>query len=534
MENKNPNEYHGMLVFSLLFMAAIVANKYYPMVVRWFKPLENRLAVGFLILLVVGFFIYRVIAKILNSIDKKAHEKEIFGASEDAVFCGTSFAGEKVYINTGQRAMHTQVIGTTNAGKTESVILPWAIQDMEEDRGLIIVDGKADRSLLDKLHAYAKKYGRENDFKLFSISNIKASHQFNPLIGGTSEEIAERVFNAFEFDNPYYKSVQFEIFAQMLRVFSAAEVVPTFQRLHEALNDPDRIAPELDGKNLDLEAWLKTYTEMNINEREKRTSGLTAALSHFAFGQAACLFNTEKPAIDLDDVLRKKDVVYFQLPVLLSPFLGKATGKLVLQALQSAIANRHRRVMKRKPEFFSVFLDDFTEYLYPGFVSILNKTRSAKIGIVFAHQALGDIKTQGDAIANSILTNSNVKIFMRGNDPESAEYFSRVIGTKEAMKFTERTKTGLVGKDFTGDSSAREVEEFVIHPNRFKSSLGVGEAVVVIPHERGSKTVHMKFRKFKDLERQELASVSKPVAPGLPKVPKQTEQAKEESYEPKK
>jgi type IV secretory pathway TraG/TraD family ATPase VirD4 len=222
--------------------------------------------------------------------------------------------------------------------------------------------------------------------------------------------------------------------------------------------------------------------------------------------------------------------------VLHSPFLGKATGKLVLQALQSAVAGRHRRNAKKSPEFFSIFLDDFTEYLYPGFVSILNKTRSARIGVVFAHQALGDLKVLGDAIANSILTNSNVKIFMRGNDPDSAEYFSRVIGTKEAMKFTERTKKGLVGRDFTGDSSAREVEEFLYHPNVFKSNLGVGEAVIVVPHEKGSKTVHMKFRKYKDLEKRKIATVLKPMAPGLPRVIKeeQMELAKDESYdEPK-
>jgi hypothetical protein len=43
-----------------------------------------------------------------------------------------------------QRSMHTQVIGTTNAGKTESVIIPWAIQDIHSGKGLLLIDGKAD------------------------------------------------------------------------------------------------------------------------------------------------------------------------------------------------------------------------------------------------------------------------------------------------------------------------------------------------------------------------------------------------------
>lgn len=166
-------------------------------------------------------------------------------------------------------------------------------------------------------------------------------------------------------------------------------------------------------------------------------------------------------------------------------------------------------------KFFSVFLDDFSEYLYPGFVSVLNKSRSANVGIVFAHQALGDIQTLGDAIANSILTNANLKIFMRGNDPESAEYFSKVIGTVKTTKYTERTTRSLWMKEATGEASAREVEEFIVHPNRFKSELGVGEAVMVIPHEGGSKAITIKFRKFDDLSAKPLERVLKLTAKGI-------------------
>lgn len=75
----------------------------------------------------------------------------------------------------------------------------------------------------------------------------------------------------------------------------------------------------------------------------------------------------------------------------------------------------------------------------------MNKSRSANVGIVFAHQALGDITVLGDSVANSILTNANLKVFMRGNDPDSAEYFSKVIGTLTSTKFTERQSKTLFG-----------------------------------------------------------------------------------------
>ena len=137
----------------------------------------------------------------------------------------------------------------------------------------------------------------------------------------------------------------------------------------------------------------------------------------------------------------------------------------------------------------------------------------------------------GDAIANSILTNANLKVFMRGNDPDSTEYFSKVIGTSKTVKYTERTKTGFFAKENTGDASAREVEEFIIHPNKFKKELGVGEAMMVIPHSAGSKTVHIKFQKFDDIPAPDLIPVTKEIAKPLelPVEQKDPNSTKEES-----
>lgn len=479
------------------------------------SPRNLLMVMGLLILIMIPFG--RILwVKIKKKRDQNLFSKSITAKSEDSVFCGTTDKGEDIWIKTRQRAMHTQVIGTTNAGKTESVILPWAIQDIHSGKGLLLIDGKADNSLIDKLWAYTKQAGRENDFKLFSLSRREQSFQFNPLLGGTAEEITERVFNAFEFENPYYRSLQYEVMNQVMRVFETTQTVPTFQRLHQAISTPSLLEDMLPKiKDDNLKHWVMNFAKMASKDREERTSGLLSAIGHFAFGENARLFNPEAGAITIDDALKNNQIVYFQLPVLLSPFLGKATGKLVLQSLQAAVANRHRLAGKEEKRFFSVFLDDFSEYLYEGFISILNKSRSANVGIVFAHQALGDITVLGDPVANSILTNANLKIFMRGNDPDSAEYFSKVIGTLTSTKTTERQTKSLFGVNKSGEMSARDVEEFAIHPNIFKRDLGVGEAIMIVPHERGSKTVRIKFNKTDDLEPVPIPEIAKTMMPLL-------------------
>lgn len=494
---------------------------------NWLQT-PRHLALAVVIALIPLIPISRIVWVRLRKLREKCvFERSITSKVEDSVFCGTTDKGEDIWIKPRQRAMHTQVIGTTNAGKTESVILPWAIQDIHSKKGLLLIDGKADNSLIDKLYAYTKLADREKDFKLFSLSRREQSFQFNPLLGGTAEEITERVFNAFEFENPYYRSLQYEVMNQVMRIFEASGKTPTFQRLHQAISRP-RVMDEMVKAVNDPEVrrWYVGFCEMAPKDREERTSGLLTAIGHFAFGENAKLFNPEKNAITIDEALSKGQIVYFQLPVLLSPFLGKATGKLVLQSLQAAVANRHRLAKGEDKKFFSVFLDDFSEYLYEGFVSILNKSRSANVGIVFAHQALGDITVLGEPVANSILTNANLKVFMRGNDPDSAEYFSKVIGTLSATKTTERQTKNFLGTSKSGEMSARDVEEFVIHPNVFKKDLGVGEAIMIVPHEKGAKTIRIKFSKTDDLDSEPMPDQIKNMMPLLEE--KQEEQPMKE------
>lgn len=499
---------------------------------KWKQPFfnfyfEHRIPIAVVLTsLLSGTYIW-LRNTLLKRIDAANFEKEIVsGKEEDSVFAGRSKDnGREVYIRQSFRRMHTQVVGTTNAGKTESVILPWAVDDIKKGRGLLIIDGKSDRSLLDKLYGYAARYKRTDDVRILSLCNVPMSHTFNPLADGSPLEVAERVFSAFEFENEYYKDLQFEAFLQTLLIFQAANIKPTCLRIVQALTRPRHLKrlADLSGKT-PLMDWVRAFMSLSAEDREKRTSGLVTKLQLFSVDETALVFNSDNSDINLEEALAAGHIIYCQLPVLKIPNLGKATGKLILQCLQSAISSRHLGSGDEKP-FFSVYLDDFTEYLTPNFVSLLNKSRSANVAIVFAHQALGDLAALGDAVKNTILTNSNLKVFMRTNEPGSAEYFSGVIGTTLGVKVTERQKANLLGSTKTGDGSIRQTEEFKFHPNLFKQTLGVGEAVVVLPHPRGSAAVHLKFRKLPDLDAPAIADVFKVVPTGLPALDEESKTA---------
>lgn len=161
-----------------------------------------------------------------------------------------------------------------------------------------------------------------------------------------------------------------------------------------------------------------------------------------------------------------------------------------------------------KTPFFSVILDDFQDYIYEGFGALLNKSRSANVGVIFSHQALGDLDKVSNAFRNIVLTNTNIKIIMRMNDPETCDHFAKTFRTKTITKVTQKTKDGGV----TGDGSARDVEQFNFHPNVFKK-LGTGHGVMSIPHRDGVKNIRVKFSMHNRFPIFELPQVTKQIRP---------------------
>jgi len=452
----------------------------------------SLVATGILTFVAYGISRLVVAVKKGNELAKPNSNRLLIGADEK---------GKSVFVTLDHRKMHTQVIGTTNAGKTESVVIPWAVDDIRNGRGLILIDGKSDRKLFEKLWGYVVKCGRTDDFMYFSLADTSISRTFNPLIGDDPEEVVERVFSALEFENGYYKNIQRTNLAQILRIFHGANEMPTFDRLLECINYPDKLIEIADSaSDQSLEEWAQAFK--TNTKRIEDNSGLTSQLSTFAKGTASKLFNDIEPEIDLEEVLSKNKIVYFQLPAMKHPFLGRATGKLILQTLQSAVSSRHLAGGEHK--FFSVYLDDFTEYLYEGFVTLLNKSRSANVGLVFAHQSVGDLQALSPAAANAIMTNSNVKIVMRSNAPDTAEYFAKVVGTQTTEKHTERKRRGFLGEDSTGDISARKTEEYVFHPQIFKQHLGTGWAVVVLPDAEDTKSYKVKLKMLPDISESKL------------------------------
>jgi hypothetical protein len=335
-----PGDSHGMVLFlGVLLLLSGLAKAW--LSIRHFVEIHKTTifllaVVGTASLLALG------IAKLWNWFAKRAQEKSITEEDETSVFLGIDAdKGRMVHLKQPFRTMHAQVIGTTNAGKSESVILPWAISDIKNKSGLLIIDGKSDATFVQKLYSYVKLYGREDDFRLFSLANPGPSSSFNPLRGNSTQEVAERVFSSFTFENEYYKNIQYKLFLGIIRLIFAQKEVPTFALVQRLLIDVEELTKWIAAcPDEMLKRDLTRFTALPAKDREEKISGLETMLGHFTSSEVGELFEETDHAINFDEALSKGHILYFQLPTMYFPFLAAATGKLVLQCFQNAVSKR--------------------------------------------------------------------------------------------------------------------------------------------------------------------------------------------------
>jgi hypothetical protein len=128
-----------------------------------------------------------------------------------------------------------------------------------------------------------------------------------------------------------------------------------------------------------------------------------------------------------------------------------------------------------------VYLDEFASFAYSGFIDLIDKCRSARVGLLLAHQSLGNL--QRDNLSRSfkdeIVDNTYTKFFLSLKD-ETAEWASRQLGTRKVMKkslsighATEQTDTR--GRQSHTLSFREELEPYV-QPSDFNLEVGYGYA----------------------------------------------------------
>ncbi len=451
---------------------------------EWLIPL---LYAEYLLMTAPFFFLFAGV-KHLKLAGGSAHEKKMYkftlrkmekarkAASIDRVFLGISkWSKQWVYLHDEMRKMHCHVVGSTGSGKTDSVILPLFVQDIERGRGAVVMDAKGDLETFNKIHYPVKRVGREKDFLFFSLAYPQKSNTYNPLLRGNPTELKDKIISSNIWTEEYYKSKAEETLLLLIQSLKEVHEIVTFHKLYELVSSENKLRelaqriknPELQEIMLSI---LKKYSSFQ-NEH----AGLKAALGMIARGEFALLVKDEKPQIDLLDAYQNKKIVYFQLNTQGYEETAKRFGRIILQDLKTTSNYVQAYMPERERSFFPIFVDEFSNFAYEPFIEFLNKARGAHMAITIAHQSLGDLQKAGNHFVKQVLENCNIKIIMRQDDPQSIETYSRISGTQRTYKDTVQ----MHEDDPTGMVSVRATEEFRLKPNTIRA-LGRGDAAIIM------------------------------------------------------
>lgn len=362
-----------------------------------------------------------------------------------------------IFLSDEARLRHTHIVGATGSGKT--VLLEHLIyRDLARGHGALIIDPKGERDLYERVRNYCRSIGRERDLHLLSATHLDESSRWNPLNLGTAAELESKFFGAARYSHDYYaKAVEFGL-----------------QRAFREL------VTEKEQASLSLCDLVATLDQLSNSGKDDALKGLYFDLNNLAFGEWGPILGTaEKPGrqdeVSLLDLTRRNEILFVDLPTEGKAVQAARVGALLLQEITLLSGIRKRMAISRSDRPFSVYVDEFDAFATEGFVTFLNKGRSSDLMIHMAHQTLADLQKVSPTFMGQIMGNPNVRFIFRLDFPDDAERFAKLFGTKTVHKRTFQTERG----EYTGRGSAREVQEFRMHPD-FIKDLRTGQCILGI------------------------------------------------------
>ena len=349
------------------------------------------------------------------------------------------------------RMRQTHILGATGTGKTV-LIEQMIYEDLKRGYGVIIIDAKGDRELYLRIKDFCKKIGRENDLKYLSSTHLKESVRWNPCRLGTASELQNKFFNSAKYENSFYaKACELAL----LQVFKKME------------NEPI----------LTLDDMCNELNRLSNNGKDEYLKGLYFDIQNLTSGEWAPILGTDtkegnQEEISLLDITRKNDILFVDLPTEGKAVQSSRLGALLLQEITLISGMRKRSPLVKSDKPTAVFVDEFDAFATDPFISFLNKGRSSGFMIHLVHQTLSDLRKVSPTFEGQVMGNVNNRFIFRIDISEDAEKLSKLFGTKTVTKETYQTDGG----SHSGKGSARDAQEFEIHPDVIKR-LKTGECI---------------------------------------------------------
>jgi hypothetical protein len=357
--------------------------------------------------------------------------------AKEGLYIGDNiFRGEKkpIFVKNEDRFRHFYVIGQTGTGKS-SILSVMLRQDLRNHRGIAVLDPHGD--LVKDTLAFVPK-DRADDLVVFDPSDLARPMWLNMLEASNEDEKqmivgdATNIMIKLFWNEIFWPRIQdyFRNGCITLMDYPQGGAITDLIRLFTDENFQRERRTTL--KNPVVRTWWD-YTYAKMGEREKGE-----IIPYFAakFGQFITntmmrnIVGQTKSAFDVTDIMNNEKILLATLSKwVIGDLNSNLLGLILVSKIQIAAMRRQNMAKEERKDFF-LYIDEFQNYVTDSIESILSEARKYRLGLVIAHQYLGQLQ-KSDALTKS---NLNLKDAIFGNvgsimsykiGPEDAEMMSK-------------------------------------------------------------------------------------------------------------
>jgi intracellular multiplication protein IcmO len=368
-----------------------------------------------------------------------------------------------IKVNHPERLFITQHYVVTH--NTEA-LLGFSANAISWGSGFLFCDGKGDVALFAKVYALARLWGREDDLLVLNYmtgnSDIGASggklmsNTLNPFATGSSDNLTQMVVSLMDDvggDGAMWKGRATAMLTGVMRALTwlreqnlidlnVGEIrdhmnLKKIIDLADATKFPDmpqHIRKSIRSYLLSLPGFQedKGYkqSQTTLDQHGYLEMQFTKILGNLAdvYGH---IFNTPYGEIDMYDVVLNRRILVIMLPALEKSGDEIANlGKIVVATLKgmmgatlgSQLEGNWEQVVENRPTNspspFLCILDEVGYYTVEGMALMAAQARSLGFSMMYASQDIPAMKRLNEKEADSIIANTNTKIFMRTEEAE--------------------------------------------------------------------------------------------------------------------
>ncbi len=354
---------------------------------------------------------------------------------------------QRVYFEESILDHHIFLLGTTGAGKSETIKRLVSEVLTKTDRNIYFVDGKGDEQLAMDIRSLAHHYGRGNA-PIFRLGFNTYGAIYNGF-RGTAETIYNRLcalvgVSEAEGDAQYYADLNRDLL--QLICYAPGGPPRNFEQVRARLK-----------QGWLLNAYKDNPIELqDIDELEdKDIQGLSRRIRPLARVFYPCVG---------DDGFALEDTrcAIFSMRV-------QSVGDTARRFLDFLVEDLKDFVGKRQKQPSVLIIDEFGQFSNNNIISLLTLARSAKMGVILATQDTASLKDE--TTKKNVLANCRTKILMASDFPEE---IAELAGTRYQLESSIQHEDG----ELTGSGSARIQHAFKIDMNE-AAKLRAGEAFVI-------------------------------------------------------